>query len=143
MKLWKPLGAGLVVTVFDAIVVVITFLPLYHWVYSLEPTNVWKIGDIQIGMIFGMLFYLWVGILVLNIILALVYSLLRKGVPGNSELIKGLIFGLCVWAVGTLPGMFLLFTLTTIATTAVTYLTIHSLILCPLKGIIIAAICGK
>ena len=71
------------------------------------------------------------------------YVLIRKGLPGKSRLIKGLVFGLIVWAVGTLPGMFSTYAFMTVAPAVVLYWTILALILCPLKGIVIAAICGK
>ena len=83
------------------------------------------------------------GTLLLNVILPIVYVLLKKGIPGPNRVVKGLVFGLCVWAVGMLPGMFATYTFTTIAPTVIIYWTIFGLVRTPLQGIIIAAICGK
>ena len=136
MKVGKVLIAGLVVTVFDAVVGGITCGGIFNWVYQLEPTNVWKPMEGGPGITF------YIGILVLNIVLAIVYALLKKGIHGSSRVIKGLIFGLCVWAVGMLPGMLATYTFMTVATTVIIYWTISGLILTPLRGIIIAAIYG-
>ena len=38
-------------------------------------------------------------VFLLNLIFALVYPLLSKGIPQKSRLAKGLVFGLCVWVV--------------------------------------------
>ncbi|MDY6914524.1 MAG: hypothetical protein SVT52_08730 [Planctomycetota bacterium] len=137
MKIWKPLVAGLIVQVFNAIVGSVTCGGVFNWVYRLEPTNVWKPMDGPPGVTF------YVGFLVLHIVLAFVYVLLKKGIPGPNRVIKGLVFGLCIWAVGTLPGMFATYLFMTVATQVVIYWTIMGLILSPIKGVIIAAICGK
>jgi hypothetical protein len=84
-----------------------------------------------------------IGGLLLNMVLAVVYALLRKGIPGKNKLAKGIVFGLCVWAVGMLPGMFSTYFFMTVATGAVIYWTILGLIELPLKGLIIAVIYGE
>ena len=136
-KIWKPLVAGLAVMVFDSIVGGVTCGGVFNWVYRLEPTNVWKPMDGPPGVTF------YVGFLVLSIVLAAVYALFRKGIPGQNRVVKGLVFGLCLWAAGTLPGMFAIYIFMTVATQVVIYWTIMELILSPIKGVIIAAICGK
>ena len=80
---------------------------------------------------------------VMNIVLAFVYALLAKGIPGKNKLIKGLVFGLCVWAVGTLPAMLGTYLFMTVAATVVIYWTISGLVFTPLIGLIIAAIYGE
>jgi len=110
---------------------------VFNWVYKLEPTNVWKPMEGPPGAIF------YVGSLVLGIILAFVYALINKGISGKNRLVKGLVFGLCVWAVGILPGMFANYSFMTVATQVVVYLTILSLVQTPLQGLIIAAIYGE
>ena len=137
MKLWKILIAGVVVTVFDAVVGGITSGWLFNWVYGLEPTNVWKPMEGPPGATF------YIGGLLLNIVLVFFYALFNKGIPGRNRLVKGLLFGLCVWAVGTLPGMFATYSFMAVAPTVVIYLTISGLIQIPLKGLIIAAIYGR
>ncbi len=137
MKLVRIVAATVAVTIFGAVVGGLTCGWLFNWVYELEPTNVWKPMDGPPGVIF------LVGCLVMNLILVLVYALLNKGIPGSNRLVKGLIFGLCVWAVGMLPGMFATFVFMTVAIPAVIYMAVMGLILTPLKGLIIAAIYGK
>ena len=137
MKIWKILIAGVAVTVFDVIVGMITCGGFFNWVYGLEPTSVWKPMEGPPGISY------YVGALVLNIVLVLFYALFNKGIPGKSRLVKGLLFGLCVWAVGILPGMFATYTFMTVAPTVVIYWTVLGLVQTPLKGLIIAAIDGE
>jgi hypothetical protein len=110
---------------------------LFKWVYDLEPTNVWKAMEGAPGVTF------YIGALVLNILFVLVYALLAKGIPGKNKLLKGLLYGLCVWVVGVLPGMFATYMFMTVATTVVIYLTISALVFTPLKGLITVAIYGE
>ena len=137
MKLWKPLAACVAVTVFDMVSSALTCGWLFNWVYHEEPTCVWQpMGEKGPEPIF------YVGILVLNLILVGVYLLLRKGLPGG-RVVKGLVFGVCVWAVGMLPGMWATYSFMTVATTVVVYWTLSGLVYSPIKGVIIAGICGK
>lgn len=136
MKIGKLLAAALAVSLFGAILAALTCGWLFNWVYKLEPTHVWK----SLGAP-GPLFHL-VGFL-LNIILTAVYALLRHGLPGKNKFVKGISFGLCVWAVGMLPGMFCTYYFMTVATGVVIYWTLLGLVEMPLKGLIIAAIYGE
>ncbi|MFA5270939.1 MAG: hypothetical protein WC412_01195 [Candidatus Omnitrophota bacterium] len=137
MKIGRVLIAGIAVTIFNAIVGMITCGGIFGWVYKLEPTNVWKPMDAGPGVIF------MIGSLILSILLSFVYALIQKGIPGGNRFIKGIIFGLCVWAVGMLPGMFATYAFMTVATTVVVYWTILGLIKMPLEGMIISAIYGE
>ncbi len=137
MKIGKILIAGISVTVFNAIVGGITCGGIFNWVYKLEPTNVWKPMNGGPGAMF------MIGSFVLSIILSFVYALINKGIPGGNKFTKGIVFGLCVWSVGMLPGMFATYAFMTVATTVVIYWTILGLIKTPLEGMIIAAIYGE
>jgi hypothetical protein len=137
MKIGKILIAALALSLFGAIFGGVTCGWLFNWVYKLEPTNVWKPMDGPPGLMFQ------IGGFLLNIVLAAVYALLQKGIPGKNKLTKGLVFGLCVWAVGMLPGMFSTYSFMTVATGAVIYWTILGLVEMPVKGLIIAVIYGK
>lgn len=136
MNIKKLLIAGIVLTVFDAIVGGVCCGCIFSIVYKIEPTNVWRPMCAP-----GAFFF--IGKLVLNVILAYVYVLLSKGIPGKNKIAKGAIFGLCVFAVGTLPGMFATHVFMTVATTVVVYWTVLALITSPIKGIIIASIYGE
>ena len=131
MKIGKILIAALVVSLFGAIFSGLTCGWLFNWVYKLEPTNVWKPMAGPPGLVF------YLGSFLLNIILAVVYALLSKGLPGKNKLAKGLVFGLCVWAVGILPGMFATYYFMTVATGWVIYMFIIGLVETPIKGLII------
>lgn len=136
MNYWRIFIAGVVVTVFSTGVGMITCGWLFRWVYEIEPTNIWRAMD-TIPVAY------YPASLALNIVLAFVYALLVKGIPGKNKLTKGLVFGLCVWAVGTLPGMLATYLFMTVAATVVIYWTITGLIFTPLMGLIIAAIYGE
>jgi hypothetical protein len=137
MKIGKILIAALAVSLFGAIFSGLTCGWLFNWIYKLEPTNVWKPMDGPPGLVF------YLGSFLLNIILAVVYALLSKGLPGKNKLARGLVFGLCVWAVGILPGMFATYYFMTVATGWVIYMFIIGLVETPIKGLIISAIYGE
>ncbi|MDD5634697.1 MAG: hypothetical protein PHW46_05430 [Candidatus Omnitrophica bacterium] len=137
MKIGKVLIAALAVSLFGAVFAGVTCGWLFSWVYKLEPTNVWRPMEGAPGLAF------YIGSFLLNIVLAGVYALLCKGIPGKNSLVKGLIFGSCVWAVGMLPGMFATHYFMTVATGVVIYWVILGLVEMPLKGLIISAIYGE
>jgi len=137
MKTGKILVAAVAVTVFGIVVGMITCGWLFNWMYQLKPAYVWK----PMEGFPGVPFLLWT--FVLNIILTVVYVVINKGIPGGNKFIKGLLFGLGVWAVGTLPGMLATYTFMVVAPPVVVYWTIVRLIETPLKGLLIAAIYGK
>ncbi|MBU0533924.1 MAG: hypothetical protein KJ887_03895 [Candidatus Omnitrophica bacterium] len=138
MKIGKIVIAGVVVTVFNAIVGMLTCGGIFSWVYKLEPINIWKpMGSSGPGAMF------MIGSLILSIVLSFVYTLINKGIPGGNKFTKGIVFGLCVWAVGMLPGMFATYAFMTVSTTVVIYWTILGLIKTPLEGMIIATIYGE
>lgn len=137
MKIGRIVIAGIAVTVFSAVVGAITCGGIFNWVYQVEPTDVWKPMEGAPGAT------VFIGLFILNVIIAFVYALLNKGIPGGNKVVKGIVFGLCVWAVGVLPGMFATHVFMTVATAFVVYTLIMALIMSPLKGIIIAAIYGE
>ena len=136
MNLKRALIAGVVVAIVSAIFSMLTCGWLFNWVYLLEPTNIWKPMEEVSGM-----WYLWVNLggLFNGIMLALVYALLYKGIPGTG-IVKGLWYGGLVWLIGMIPGMFATYTFMTVATTAVIYWTVSGLFHYLLSGAIIGAI---
>jgi hypothetical protein len=136
MKMRKMIIATVAVTIFDAVVGAITCGGIFNWVYKLEPINVWKPMEAP-----GITYY--IGAILLNFIFVLVFAVFRKGIPGKNRLIKGLIFGLCVWAIGVLPGMFATYMFMTVAPIVIFYWTMMALLQDPLKGLMIAAIYGE
>ncbi|MBN2097190.1 MAG: hypothetical protein JW714_01795 [Candidatus Omnitrophica bacterium] len=133
MKLGKVILAGIIVGVLNAVWGFLTCGKFFNWVYALEPTFVWKtIEEIPfvLANISGMIF---------AILLALVYALVHKGLPGTG-IIKGLCFGLFVWLVGTLPGVFSLALFSRINQTVIIYWIISGLIVNLWQGLVLAAI---
>ena len=137
MKPWRIVIASVVVTIVGAVIGATMCGGVFNWVYSIEPTNVWRPMEGPPGAMFQ------IGMLVLNVVFVLVYVLLKQGIPGKNAALKGLVFGLCVWAVGTLPGMLATHTFMTVATTVVIYWTIFGLVQILLQGLIVALIYGE
>ncbi len=137
MKKGKVLLAALAVSVFHFVFGALTCGWLFSWVYAVEPVNVWRHMDGPPGMGFNS------GTLLLNIIFVVVYALLRKGIPGKTKSARGICFGLCVWAVGILPGMFATAYFMTVAPVVILYWTMIGLIETPLKGLIAAVVYGE
>jgi hypothetical protein len=136
MKAGKIIIATIVLSIFNAIVGAVTCGGIFNWVYKIEPTNIWKSMEMP-----GVEFY--IGSVILNVLFVVVYALLQKGIPGKNKLVKGLIFGLCVYAVGMLPGMFATYMFMTVAPTVIVYWTILALVQEPIRGLITAAIYGE
>jgi hypothetical protein len=137
MKIGKILIAGTAATVFNVAVGMIVGRGVFGWVYKLEPTYVWKPTYGVLGVKF------MIASLAVGIVFAFVYALIQKGIPGGNKLMKGIVFGLCVWAVGIFPGMVATYKFMTVATPAVIYWTILGLVKIPLEGMIVAAIYGE
>jgi hypothetical protein len=136
MKTKRMIIATFAITLFDAVAGAITCGWIFNWVYKLEPVNVWKPMEAP-----GVTYY--IGAIILNFIFVLVYAFLCKGIPGENKFAKGLLFGLCVWAVGMLPGMFATYIFMTVSPVVVIYWTLSGLILNPLRGLITSSIYGE
>lgn len=135
MRVKRMLIAGVVSRMAGTILGIVTCGGIFNWVYALEPTDIWKPMAGPPPIWFN------VASLALGIILALIYALLYRGIPGRG-IVKGLVFGLFVWLVGTVPGMLATYTFMRIATGVVIYWTIQGLVVLLVEGIIIAAIYG-
>ncbi|MCD4830769.1 MAG: hypothetical protein K8R02_03050 [Anaerohalosphaeraceae bacterium] len=136
-KILRIIIATIAISVFGAIVGMITCGWLFRWVYEIEPINVWKPMDGPPGAMF------YLGCFIMNLIFVSVYALLRKGIPGKSLIAKGLVYGLCVFAVGQLNGMLMTYMFMTVAWQVIVYWTIQGLIWTPISGVIAATIYGK
>ena len=136
MKILKIIIAALIITAVDAVVGAVTCGNLFNWVYKLEPANIWKSMDVPPGVCF------FVASALLNVVFVLVYAILYKGIPGKSKWVKGLVYGVCVWAIGMLPGMLMTHTFMTVATEVIIYWTVLGLVQNPLRGLIASVIYG-
>lgn len=136
MKIGKVVLAGIVVGILHVIWSWITCGWLFNWVYSIEPVNIWKATENIPFLLMS------VSNIVFAFLLALVYALIRKGLPGKG-VIKGLWFGLFVWLVGPLPGNFILGLCSTMAQQVIIYWIAIFLVTLLWEGLLIAAIYGK
>lgn len=137
MNIKRILLATLAITVLGIIVGGATCGSTFNWVYKLEPISVWRPMDtICWGFMYG-------GMFVLDLVLVYVYALLKSALPGKNKYIKGIVFGVIVWAVGILPGMLSTHVFMTVASTVVIYWTIFGILNNILKGLVIAAIVGE
>ena len=113
---------------------------LFDWVFNLEPNAIWKWTP-TLG--FDMPTEWWTILFLLNIILAIafvfIYALIEKGLPGKG-IQKGLGFGIIVWIVGPIPALGTMYLMMNIATGALIYFTIQSLIEWLVYGTVISLI---
>ncbi len=137
MKIQRILIGGLAVMAFDMVFGIITCGWLFNWVYKLEPANIWR------PMAKGPGIEYYAVMLLLSVIFAIVYALLHKGIPGKNKYIKGIVFGLCAYAIGMLPGMFATYTFMTVNPGVTIYWSIVGLVQIPVDGLIVAAIYGE
>lgn len=134
---WKKIILpAIAVTIFGFIWGWLTCGWLFNWVYTLEPTSIWKPSE---AMNTNWFILMNLGGLVLNLALVWVYALLLKAIPGKG-IYKGLWYGFFVWLAGTLPGMFSLYMTMVIAQTVVVYWLVNGLISSLIAGAIIAAV---
>jgi hypothetical protein len=136
MRILKTIVATAAITIFNAVVGALTCGWIFNWVYKLEPVCVWKQMEAPGASYFA-------GATFLNFLFVLVYAMLQKGLPGRNKFAKGLVFGLCVWLVGMLPGMFATFIFMNVAPAVIVYWTLLGLIQDPLRGLIASAIYGE
>lgn len=138
MNVKKIVVGGTTAALFSIILSMLTCGGLFSWVYELEPTNVWKpMGESGPGTDYLLGFFF------LTLVLAYVYAVVRASLPGKNKIVKGLVFGLGVWAIGMLPGMLATYAFMTVSPTVILYWTVLGLVETPVKGMIIAAVYGE
>lgn len=133
----RLLVAAVGMSVFDIVFGMISCGWLFSWIYKLEPTSVWRKMDGGPGLFF------MAGMLVLHFALAVVYSYLHIGIPYETLYMKGLFFGLCLWAVSTLPMVLSTYTFMNVANGVLVYWTFSLLIQKLAKALIVAFIYAR
>jgi hypothetical protein len=130
----KKLLATFAVFVFKMIAGITLCGGIFNWVYQLAPTNVWRpMGPSK---------RLFVGLFLASLLFVVVYKIVGKAFEGMGTIQKGLMYGLCVWAAGIVPGMIATYTFMTVNTTVVVYWTLSMLVLVPVQGVFVSVILG-
>ena len=140
MKWGKVLFAAVAATVFNAIYGIATCGWLFKWIYAIEPTNVWKPESAYTGAFWAKVY---IGSLILWFFFAAAYGLINKVFTADCSLCKGAAYGLIIWLVGMLPGMWMTYSFMTVSYQVVIYWTISGLVSLMISGMIVAAIYGK
>jgi len=140
LNIKRVLVAGVAVNFASLILEPVSYY-YFNWIFFLEPQDVWKWkpGQAIMSMPMGWLVFLLLGNLVLAIIVALVYAILYRGIPGRG-IQKGLTFGFLGWLIGVLVPMFSMYILLKIAGGTIVYFTLQGLVEYLVYGIIISAI---
>jgi len=128
----KKLLATLAVMVFKMVAGATLCGGIFNWVYQLAPTNVWRpMGPSK---------RLFVGLFLASLLFVLVYKIVGKAFEGMGVVQKGLMYGVCIWAAGIVPGMIATYTFMTVNTAVVVYWTLSMLVLVPIQGVIVSLI---
>ena len=130
----KKLLAAAAVFAFKVVLGMVLCGGIFSWVYRLAPVNVWR------PMTGAPSWKYFLATFVLSMIFVFVYKIFSKALCGFGKVKAGLIYGLCVWAVGLLPGMVATHVFMTVNTTVVVYWTVLGLIQTPLEGLMVALI---
>jgi len=98
---WKAFWAVVFGFLLLALAEAITCGAYFSWVYELQPARAWRLSP---GEPFSRDWHVHMNLarLLRVILFVLVYSALYRGIPGK-HLMKGVYFGLAVWAVGIVP----------------------------------------
>lgn len=134
MKIGKIFIAAVVITIFATIFAMLTCGGYFNWVYKLQPVDVWKPMNGGPSVSFYVIQFF------LNLIFVVIYVLFSNGIPGKNKYVKGLVYGLAVFAVGMLPGMFATYFFQTINPIVIVYWTVWGFVQTPLKGLIASTI---
>ena len=107
---------------------------LFSWVYELPP-NIWQSHEAMMENLTLMNLLGFFGYLAF----AFVFAIFYKGIPGQG-IKKGVTYGILIWLVGSLAGMFTMPLYMTISTTVVIYWIVQALALNLISGAIIGKI---
>ncbi|MFC1723419.1 hypothetical protein ACFL0V_04740 [Nanoarchaeota archaeon] len=90
----------------------------------------------------GVEFYLvsFVFALIVGFIFSLIYALFRESLPGKSTAIKGLFYGLILFALGQIPAFFMTYLILAVPTLLLVIWAVEGLIILLVTGMVIAAL---
>ncbi|MFH1653085.1 MAG: hypothetical protein ABIE74_03420 [Pseudomonadota bacterium] len=140
MNFKRILIATVVVTIVNALFGWLTCGWLFNWVYQLEPVNVW-IAEAEMTPTF----MLWanLGSLVIAFLFVLIFARLQDCLPGKCRCCRGISYGVIVWLLGVLPGMFSIYMFMNINKTVPIYLALSGLVRMLILGGITGLIVNK
>ena len=140
MRWGRVVISAILVTIFNALYGMVTCGWLFKWIYAIEPASIWKPESAYTGLFWAKMY---IGSLILWFFFAAVYGLIQQVVVVDCKHCKGALYGLIVWLVGMLPGMWMVYSFMTVADQVVIYWTISGLISLMVSGVIVASINSK
>lgn len=140
MSLTRKILAAVVVTIVNAGYGMLTCGWLFSWIYKLQPAYVW-IPEGAMNTKFLILLNL--GNLAFTFIFVVIFTNLYDSIYGKCGFCKGLAFGVMVWLVGMLPGMFATYMFMTINQAVPVYWAISGLVSLLISGGLTGLICKK
>lgn len=139
---WRVLFSAVILTLIAQIVHTIGAMLGMNFYTDPNYASVWskimmpKAGPPPAEFMYYSLAFSAIGMLIFTII----YRVIKNGVPGTSVLKKGLMYGVLVFLVATVPGMLSLILLINLPLALVGFWTVESLIIQLLGGIVVAKI---
>ncbi len=110
---------------------------LFSWVYQIEPTALWKLPEqMNLPMI-------WISNIIIAMILVAVFGIIKDKLVQKCRVLRGASFGILVWSIGTIPGVFAGYLYMTTAHEVLIYQFIWGLIISILIGIFISIFYDK
>lgn len=129
--------AALAVTVFGMAWGMLSCGWLFTWVYGLPPVSVWKTPETMMTPLFWVINV--VGHFVLSVIFVAIFAKLQDALCGG-RIGKGFCYGIIVWLVGVLPGMFAVGMWMAVNPWWPVYMGLNQLVALPICGIIASTI---
>lgn len=129
--------AALVVWIVSAVLRLLTCGWLFKWVYELPPV-IWE--SVEAMSTTSGLVGSYLVALVIAIVFVGVYAKIKSGIPGETNLKRGLAYGLIVWLVSGFSGIISMPFYMTVSTTVVIYWVIQLLVVNLINGALVAVI---
>lgn len=139
MRWWRIIIAAFTVTFFQLTFGTLTACGIFQWADLIQPMDLWKPISVLTG---NFLIWLNIGNILFAFFMAASYGLVCDRFPEVSRVVKGAMFGMLIWLMGPLPGMFALYMFTKIAPVVILYWTVTGMMSMQLIGLIIAGIYG-
>ena len=143
ISFWRILGAGILYAIVAQVINTLgAFLSMGYYLME-EYFPVWSKVMMPVAGPPPSSFYAYsIGFGVLSgMLFALVYSVIKSGVPGRTAVKKGLVYGLLVFLVAGIPSSLMLYLLIYLPAGLIGIWSVSSLIAYLISGVIAAKIC--